>query len=728
MIITASAPAIIVGIRTIGINRVGMQDAILELHTTLATSISKKISDHLNEIDREVTIAARSLQLNIDWQERHGILQALLDTNPSFISISIVDKSGRELLKAYNPDLEASPVLLNHSKNELFKKFVRSGIPSAETEIGGGETIVKKFFRLTATHSLFVKLSLSVLNSEIAETEFARTGIVFVVSGAGELIMPDGAIRKILPENAELKELDIVKKSLTADAVGSAEYLSPVGKMVVGAFASVKNVGWGVVVQQDKDEAYISVKRMTRNTILLTIISVIAASLLSFFLARGLTRPIERLDAAAKNISKRNFEISGQLSNIKSKDEIEDLAKTFSSMAEELKKYDEMQLDKILAEKTKTEAVIFSILDAIIMTDAEGNIQLYNDQAKKTLKLPEKEVINMPVWEFIKDENLKNAFDDVVKNPKSQAKEVMVVEGAVSNYYKASSNIVEHPQKKSPIGVVTVLRDITLEKEIDEMKETFLHSITHDLRNPMTSIRGFLKFLKDGVGGPVTEQQKKMLDTMDRSSQKLLSMINDILDIAKLESGKMELNIAPTNIVQIARNAAQMLEGMFAKKSIHFDIDASDDLEAPIKFDGALMERVFANLLSNAIKFTPEGGKITIELRGQRTEDREQRAEENLSSLTAHRSPLTSDLSPLSSVLSPLASIIVSVIDTGEGIPPDYVDKIFNKFQQVDGRKRGGTGLGLTICKYIVEAHGGKIWVESKLGEGSKFSFTLPIV
>jgi len=205
----------------------------------------------------------------------------------------------------------------------------------------------------------------------------------------------------------------------------------------------------------------------------------------------------------------------------------------------------------------------------------------------------------------------------------------------------------------------------------------------------MTSIRGFLKFLIDGVAGPVTEQQKKMLGVMDHASLKLLSLINDILDIAKLESGRMTINLSDCDLKMICQRSIEMAGGLALKKSITIRTESKEDFPK-IKADPELIERVFSNLLGNALKFTPESGSITVSLK--ELSDR----------------------------------VEVSVEDTGEGIPPEYVERIFDKFQQVAGQRKGGTGLGLTICKHIVEAHSGEIWAESKLGQGAKFIFTLP--
>jgi signal transduction histidine kinase len=221
------------------------------------------------------------------------------------------------------------------------------------------------------------------------------------------------------------------------------------------------------------------------------------------------------------------------------------------------------------------------------------------------------------------------------------------------------------------------------------MKDDFIHSITHDLRNPMTSIRGFLKFLMDELGGPLTEQQRKMVETMDRASMRLLGMINDILDVAKLEAGKIQLNLTETDLRDTAKHVNELLQTQATKRKITLAVDAHEPFPK-IQADPLLMERLFTNLIGNAIKFTPEDGKVTVELREE----------------PGH--------------------ICCAVIDTGEGIPEDYLTKIFDKFQQVAGQRKGGTGLGLTICKYIVESHKGEIAVSSEVGKGSRFYFTIP--
>ena len=684
----AVIPAAIVGFRTITINRAGMQLAILELHTNTASSLAENIQNYLQSIDREIQFVLKTISGQMTWTDRQSVIQTLLDTNENFVSVSIVNKAGGEILKAYNPELELDPKLVSRKDEPLFQEFWKNTEASALGPVyfSSGSPRIDIVYPIGKEHCLYAVLSLRSIWTKISESRIASTGFAYLVNRKGEIIAhPD---IKLAVTRSSAINLPIVLEAVKAVSVGSKEYRHPLtGKYVVGAYAPVKRLGWGVIIQQDKNEAYISVYKMRNQAILLILISIIAASLFAFFTARDLTKPIMTLTKAAKEIAGNDFSVRV---DVKTHDELQELAETFNDMTAELQKYEQMHVDKLVAEKTKTDAVIFSIADGIIMTDLSGKVQLANTRALEILDIPQSGWQDKAIWDFIKHPALKTAFEDITNKPRQKlAKEVDLSIGDLMRFYQLSTEEVVTPDKKEKIGVVTVIRNTTLEKEIDKLKEDFVHSITHDLRNPMTSIRGFLKFLIDGVPGPVNEQQKKMLDTMDRASTRLLTLINDILDNAKLEAGRMNINLNAVDFKFIAQRTLDLGEGQALKKSIKLSVDLPAEIPI-IKGDPELLERVLINLVGNSLKFTPESGIVTIKI-----------------------DVLEKDLK-------------VSVIDNGEGIPPEYVDKIFDKFQQVAGQRKGGTGLGLTICKHIVEAHIGKIWAESKVGEGSKFIFTIP--
>ncbi|MBL8100106.1 MAG: GAF domain-containing protein [Anaerolineales bacterium] len=233
-------------------------------------------------------------------------------------------------------------------------------------------------------------------------------------------------------------------------------------------------------------------------------------------------------------------------------------------------------------------------------------------------------------------------------------------------------------------------------REIDRLKSQFLANMSHELRTPLNSIIGFSRVILKGIDGPVTELMQQDLTAIYNSGQHLLGLINDILDLAKIEAGKMELAFDEVNITDLSASVLSTMSGLIKDKSIQMKRNIEPDLP-PVKADAIRIRQVMINLLSNAAKFTEEG-EITVEVGLFKNNGRNE--------------------------------VKVSVIDTGAGISKADQEKLFQPFSQVDAsptRKTGGTGLGLSICKQLINMHGGEIWVESEEGKGSKFHFTLPI-
>ncbi|HEY0376339.1 MAG TPA: sensor histidine kinase [Pyrinomonadaceae bacterium] len=229
-------------------------------------------------------------------------------------------------------------------------------------------------------------------------------------------------------------------------------------------------------------------------------------------------------------------------------------------------------------------------------------------------------------------------------------------------------------------------------RELSEMKEEFLALTTHDLRSPLTVISGVISFFTSGRLGELSPEQKNMVAMMERNTQNLIELVNDLLDASKLESGTMRLEMASINVRGVVDEVRQSMEPLAKEKEIELVEALPEDLP-PVEADRAKLRRVLLNLLSNALKFTQKGG--SVEVRAAREGDR----------------------------------VRVAVSDTGVGIAPDDVARLFDKYEQARSRAtRGekGTGLGLYITKQLVELHGSEIKVESEVGRGSTFSFTLP--
>jgi signal transduction histidine kinase len=230
-------------------------------------------------------------------------------------------------------------------------------------------------------------------------------------------------------------------------------------------------------------------------------------------------------------------------------------------------------------------------------------------------------------------------------------------------------------------------------RETEAMRQDLVEMLVHDLRNPLTVLLGVLDLLNRVASALMTESQRQLLHNARRSGHLMLVLVGDILDVAKLEAGQLQLKRQSLDIRDLLSESAEQARALAELEELSLTVEAAESLP-PIYADKQLIQRVIDNLVSNAIKHTPHGGSVT-----------------------------------LSSQLLPQRHLTVSVSDTGAGIPPEQHHRIFEKFGQVEqtGVQRHGTGLGLTFCKLAVEAHGGRIWVESAPGQGSTFTFSLPV-
>jgi NtrC-family two-component system sensor histidine kinase KinB len=267
-------------------------------------------------------------------------------------------------------------------------------------------------------------------------------------------------------------------------------------------------------------------------------------------------------------------------------------------------------------------------------------------------------------------------------------REVPLASDGAARTVLISSHPVVLPGNQDLRGVVLALRDVTLEREVERMKDGFLHSITHDLRSPMASIIGFSKYLLKGVGGALSAEQTEMVATIQDAAQRALALVNDILDLARLEFRKVKLKAAPVSLGDVAERTARTLRGVAQQRGVSFQVELA--ALPPVDADLELMERLLGNLMGNAAKFARDNGLVSVSGRPEG------------------------------------ADVVLCVADDGEGVPEAFRERIFEKFEQVPGTRKGGLGLGLTICREIVQMHGGRIWVGRDLGPGARFFVSLP--
>lgn len=393
-----------------------------------------------------------------------------------------------------------------------------------------------------------------------------------------------------------------------------------------------------------------------------------------------------------------------------SKDEVGVLASTLNTMATQIGSLlQSLQTRSYELENTLAyvSAIIDNLADALLVTDPDCRITRFNPALLLMFGIEDTDSIGKDC------QILSNAkVLELVEQTRGRPREVFTaeIELAKGRIGQALATAIVKDDKKNVsteiLGAVILIRDITAEKEIDRMKTDFISTVSHELRTPLTSVLGFASLIKEKL----EEGVFPLIQTNDRKTQKIVrqvganiniivseaerltSLINDVLDIAKMEAGKIEWHMQPTDIEDIIDRAIAATASICEAKNIPLQKELAPELPQ-IMGDGDRLIQVFINLISNAIKFT-DTGSCTISARHQDNE------------------------------------MLIGVTDTGIGIAPADQPKVFEKFRQVGETltdKPKGTGLGLPICKQIIEHHGGKIWVESEVGRGSTFSFTLPI-
>lgn len=421
------------------------------------------------------------------------------------------------------------------------------------------------------------------------------------------------------------------------------------------------------------------------------IIAVATGILFSIFLSSRLSSPIQDLAGVTKKIGDGNLDVDIK---VNSSDEIGLLAKELGDMLRKLKNYRELNIGNIIAERRRAEAIIQSVGDAILVFDKEFKIALVNQAAEKILNFTSQEAVGKHFLEVLKDEDLFNYLKGVIEKRETiPLKEIddniLTIEKKKKKFhYYFSLNPVETEQKKI-IGAVLLLKDISKLKDLEKMKSDFIAAASHELKNPLSSISMSINLLLEKERD---EKNKELLFAARDDCQRLESIIADLLDLSKLESGEVKMEYEDVDLTHICRKAINVFEKQAEEKNVKLEFLKEKEMPLSVRLDGTKITWVLTNLIGNALRYTDKGGYIRIKVKTAKDK------------------------------------VSVSVEDNGAGIPYEYQSKIFDKLVCLTGREEtGGSGLGLSIAKEIVRAHGGNIWVDSKPGKGSIFTFTLPL-
>ncbi|MFA5356654.1 MAG: ATP-binding protein, partial [Candidatus Omnitrophota bacterium] len=344
-------------------------------------------------------------------------------------------------------------------------------------------------------------------------------------------------------------------------------------------------------------------------------------------------------------------------------------------------------------EKRETEAVIRSIAEGLVVVDAQGKVVMMNPAAEKLLGISTQEKSGKELMAGLGDEQLVSLVKAV---PGKADKEIELAsrQDETRKVLRASTAVVENENGQT-VGMVSVLSDITKQKELDRLKSDFILHASHELRTPLVTIDKSISLLLSKEAGELSSTQQEFLSIAARNLKRLSALINDLLDLSKLEQKNMGLHKEAASIEDLITECLDTVHAWADSKKILFKKNIEEGLPKPV-IDALRIKQVLVNLLGNAIKFTPESGKIIVEAK----------------------------------VSAGGNTIMLSVEDTGIGISPESLPRVFDKFYQSGERAPSdisGTGIGLSIAKEIVELHGGAIWAESEHGKGARFVFTLPL-
>jgi signal transduction histidine kinase/DNA-binding response OmpR family regulator len=348
-------------------------------------------------------------------------------------------------------------------------------------------------------------------------------------------------------------------------------------------------------------------------------------------------------------------------------------------------------------ERSQTQAVLQSIADGVIVNNTKDRVIVFNAAAEEILDTIREAVLGEDVWRLfdVFDENGRSdalaALEAISSSPLASVGQAIETTLEIQNKVVSAHMTPVVSESGEALGVVTALRDITREVEADRAKSEFVSTVSHELRTPLTSIKGYTDLLHGGAVGAINDHQKRFLGIIKSNADRLTALINDLLDISRIESGRVKIKREPQKLIEIVHEVAESLREQIESKGLRLELRIPDDIP-DIMGDRVRLNQIVTNMLSNAYKYTDEGW---VRL--------------SLSSLEG--------------------AIRLDVADSGIGMSTEVQGKIFEKFYRADTpvmEGRGGTGLGLAITKELVELHGGRLWVKSEVGLGSTFTVILP--
>ena len=725
-----------------------------------AVAAAARIEQFIRQIEQQLSFAALPQLGTAGGDERRIEFLKLIRQVPAVTDIAQIDSTGREQLLASRLAMDVVGSQRDRSEEPAFKAArpgqTYFGPVYFRKETEPYMTIAVKAGGEAGSVTL-AEVNLKFIWDVVSRIRIGEKGKAYVVDDTGHLVA-DPDIGLVL-KKTDLSALDHVKAALAGGTAELARLAKDVsGNEVLTAFARIDPLGWIVFVEQPVSEVYATLNASILRTGLLILLGLAASVVASLAFARSMVRPIAVLQEGAQRIGAGDLE---QKIEIHTGDELEALANQFNRMTgklresyaglehkveertHELKNSLDQQtaISEILRVISSSPTDVRPVLDAI----AERAVQLC-DASAASIYLTEGDKLRQVVSQGLSADQVSHVETLPINRESTTGR--AIVDRETIHVHDMLSEAAEYPlgyelstrfghrtilvtplyREGQPFGAILIrrqevrpfsdreigllrtfgdqaaiaLENVRLFREIEDKsrqlevankhKSEFLANMSHELRTPLNAIIGFSEVLLEKMFGEINAKQQDYLSDIHSSGRHLLALINDILDLSKIEAGRMELEPSDFDVPTALQNAITLVRERAQRHGIALSLDI-DPAVRELRADERKFKQILVNLLSNAVKFTPDGGRVALRAR-----------------------PVECGLE-------------VSVSDTGIGIAPEDQEKVFEEFRQVGGdykTKQEGTGLGLALARRFVELHGGVISVQSELGKGATFTFTIP--
>lgn len=436
----------------------------------------------------------------------------------------------------------------------------------------------------------------------------------------------------------------------------------------------------------------LSVVELRQRLIFATLVMLAIGIPISFAFARMFADRVDRLRDFALRIAEGDFHT---LLREGPRDELSDLADSMNQTATRL----DREIRLLSGERNRSSAILRSMVEGVAVIDAQERLVFYNRAFSEIFNVEAATGEGRPLIEIVRNSELVGLIRRALRGDERLQSDIAIgisqiqsftVTAAPVKALDSSAPSGSPPEK--PSGAVVVLHDVTELRRLERVRQDFVANVSHEFKTPLTAIQGFAETLLGGALDDPTNN-RRFLEIIRNHAIRLARLTNDLLKLARIEAGKLEVQFSSVGLMELIEGCAETTLLKANRKDITLEIDVPPKLP-PVRGDAGLLRDILQNLLDNAVQYTPEGGRIHV---------------------TACAGP---------------REAVIAVTDTGIGIPLADQERIFERFYRVDvarSREAGGTGLGLSIAKHIVEAHGGRLWVESNVGQGSKFLFSIPL-